>query len=145
MNTIKGAIFDRLRNDASVNAIVGQNIFPSPAPRNVDPPYISFQRVDKETVRHLMGPNNLARARFQINCWAVGPDDADALAEAVRKCLDGLMRVDIGSVRVDTVTFLSQRDSATDPSDASEVVEHVCMQDYRVSYREELPAHVAAV
>lgn len=145
MTTIKGAIWDRLRNDSLVTAIVGQQVYPSPAPRSADPPYISFQRISKQTEHHLLGPNTLARARFQINCWAQGPDEADELAEAVRRSLDGLMRQQMGAVFVDSIFFLDQRDTATDPSDGSETVEHVCMLDFRVSYREQLPAHVAAV
>ena len=145
MNTIKGAIYDRLRNDATIIAIVGSAIYPSPAPRGQNPPYISFQRVDKMTERHLLGPNSLARARFQINCWAQGPDDADELAEAVRRSLDGLRKQTMGTVDVDSIAFLSQRDSITDPTDGSETVEYVCSMDFRISYREQLPAHVAAV
>jgi hypothetical protein len=86
---IEEAIYYLLSNDATVSGLVGTRIYPMVVPRNAAMPAIAYQQISGVREHTMTGPIGMVKARFQINCWAETYATADAIAEAVRKELDG--------------------------------------------------------
>jgi len=93
MTTIYDALFDEMRDDAGVNAIVGSGsdakVFPGIPPPDATAPFVSFRRISYIRAETLAGPTTLARPTFQIDCWGSNNESMVALSEAVRALFDG--------------------------------------------------------
>ena len=83
------AIFARLGAVSAVTALIASRVYPFPAPADGARPYVTYQMIGNPRERALDGVTGLARARMQLNCWAVTPVEAESLAEAVRQALEG--------------------------------------------------------
>lgn len=144
MNTPSGALYDLLRIDSGVAAIIGTRIFDGPAPHSVSAvqPYISYRRISKSGPRHLLGPSTLARARYQITCWAPTAAVARDLANKCRLAIDGLRYATIGTIDIVTIAHQGESDGWADPNDDSENVEYYSRCDYMLNYRETIPTFV---
>jgi hypothetical protein len=73
------------------------------APEGQALPYTIFQRIDGERWASLTGPSGLAQSRFQVDHYAVQPEDAVTGAERIRQKLDGYSGT-IGGVRIGGVS-----------------------------------------
>jgi hypothetical protein len=80
-NLLKGA----LAENAGVSSIVSTRIYPLKLPQNPTYEAISYQRISNTGQD---GTSTLRQSRWQINCWAAGYVDAQALATAVKDALE---------------------------------------------------------
>lgn len=91
--SVESALRDRLLSDATVAATVGDRVYPTLADQGTRAPYIVYTRVTARHEYSLAGPSNLARASYQIDCYAGdgpdkrGSDAAIDLGDAVRDLL----------------------------------------------------------
>lgn len=90
--TVEEAIVSRLRDAASVTALVGagDEARISRHTRDQDPdalPAVTYQGTGLEEIVSLDGPTGAGRMQVQIDCWAADGDTADALAIAVTAAL----------------------------------------------------------
>jgi hypothetical protein len=126
MTTIYSALYDEMRDDIGIAAIVGAGtlarIFPGIPPPDATAPFISFRRINYLRLESFSGPSTLAKPTFQIDCWGSSNESMVALSEAVRGLLDGF-RGDMGSdnIVVRRAFLIGQNDDPEDPSDGGGV------------------------
>ena len=126
MTTIYDALYDEMRDDATIGAIVGTGTnakaFPGIPPPNATAPFISFRRISYTRVESYTGPTTLTRPTFQIDCWGSTNETMVSLSEAVRGLLDGF-RGNMGddNIVVRRATLVGQNDDPEDPSDGGGV------------------------
>jgi Protein of unknown function (DUF3168) len=96
-------------------ALIGDRIFPAPAPQNAGMPFVTFQRVSTERVYSDDGRSGLAGPTIQIDCWADAPEYAGSygaakeIAEAIRLELESFRGM-WGPIRIQEVTITSEND-----------------------------------
>jgi hypothetical protein len=101
--------------DPGVSALVGQRVYPAPAPQNATMPFITFQRISVSREYTLAGPAGLAGVLMQIDGWADAPEyDGNyavtkEIATAVRLCLEGYAGL-FTSIYVQEITVDNERD-----------------------------------
>jgi hypothetical protein len=83
------AIYDILSSDAGVGALIGDRIHPLVIPQGVSLPAVTYQQITGLRVQNLASPQGMVRTRFQLNCWAETYNEADAVADEIRKTLGG--------------------------------------------------------
>lgn len=88
MATIENAWFTRLTGHAAVSALVGTKVFPSVAPPETTPPYITFRVVSAPRLHHMLGASGFVDARLQTDCWDSRAETANTVSEAVRNAMD---------------------------------------------------------
>lgn len=69
---LEEAVVGILRGDATVAGLVSERIFPAPAPHGVTSPFITYQRVSRSGVDHVLntGLPTFAETALQVDCWA---------------------------------------------------------------------------
>lgn len=81
-------------------AAIGDRVYPRRLPRDATLPAVVYRRIDTaDRVRSQAGPSGLVTPRIQLDIWAMDPDVADQVAEALRIRLDGY-RGQMGDVPV---------------------------------------------
>ena len=98
-------------------------------PQSPTYPLIVIQRVTGSRVHHLSGPSGAVRPRFQIEAWAETYAAAKALANLIRKALDGK------EYTKDGVMFSCLSQAEIDGYEEA-VNAHRIIQDYSVRYTE---------
>ncbi len=122
MTTIYTALYDEMRDDAGISAIVGTGdnakVFPGIPPPDATAPFISFRRISYIRLETYTGPTTLARPTFQVDVWGSTNESMVTLSEAVRGLLDGF-RGNMGddNIVVRRATLVGQNDDPEDPSD----------------------------
>ncbi len=104
--------------------IVGDEVYRfGQSPANVSYPYLTFQRISTERVRHLRGGAGLAAPRYQIDIWSTDALEVESAGRLLRMGLDNLRVSTFGSgaeaveVRVSFVT--DEMSTAEPPIDAT--------------------------
>lgn len=83
------AILDRLLATTAVTDLIGDRIYAMRAPHTAPLPHISYQRIATTRPGSLRGPAGLADPRIQVDSWADTNATAKAIADQVRRALDG--------------------------------------------------------
>jgi hypothetical protein len=68
---------------------VAPNTYPIVAPKGVKAPFVVYTRVSTPRLRDFDGPTGNAMPTFRIDAYALGYDEARALANSIRIALDG--------------------------------------------------------
>lgn len=89
MSSLSVTIFDTLKNNSDVSAIVGVRIYPEQIPQNAKYPCIVYHLLSDPSFNHHEGPANLADALMQFDCWAGSKATCETLAAKVRLALVG--------------------------------------------------------
>lgn len=134
--SLQGAMYEELKADAGVSALVGARIYPVTAPQEADLPLLTLQRIDRPRERHQGGDAKLPHPRIQVNCWAETEIGADQLAEAVRGCLDEFSGVMGGREQVELCHLEDDSQEYVPPTDGSEQGTHGVRMDFIIWYRE---------
>lgn len=87
---IHQAVYERLKNNAGVSALVGSRVYAEKAVQGVVLPCVVYQRIGtSERLLYHAGKVPAALSRFQIDCWAKTPLLALQVSAAVVNCLHG--------------------------------------------------------
>jgi len=108
---IEEALYEHLKNNAGVFALVGNRIYPIEAPQEAALPYLVYQRISGLRVRSHSGPSGLAHPRFQITGAAVTYPALRSVMNAVRVALDGFRGTMGGGVGVGAALVENEMDS----------------------------------
>jgi len=105
-----------LENAPLVSALVSSRIYPGPPlPQHATLPAITYNQISATRVHVLAGPGGKARRRIQVDCWAATKTEAEALADTVRRSLDGFygsMRdTVVGSTRIDNEQYFFEEEA----------------------------------
>lgn len=124
-------LYDHLKDDTALNALVSGRIYPDFAPQNVALPFVTYTVIDR--VEHMVKPNvsslRLVKVRIQFDVYAstyLGTKSAQA---ALTNALYGL---DSG---VDSSIVVTRVLDARDMSDTNER-EHRVSMDASVTFNE---------
>lgn len=90
--TIGTSLYDALRNDSGVAALVSQRIYPLQLPQTPTYEAISYERVSNTPQN---GSTNMRRTRWSISCWAATYGEAHTLANAVKAAMEDYRGGDI--------------------------------------------------
>lgn len=80
---------DILVADSAVSGLLVDRVYPGGLPQGGGFPAVSISMVSGGGIPTIEGRGLTRTVRMQVDCWAETPDDADALAKAVRIALDG--------------------------------------------------------
>lgn len=146
MSTIYEALFEEMRDDAAIAAIVSKvagipSVFSGIPPTTAIAPFISFRRINYERTNSIGGPTSLSKQMMQIDCWATGNESMVALSEAVRDLVDGF-RGDMGAsalVQVRRANLVGQNDDPEDPTNAGNVKINRNRMDFEIWHIEQAP------
>lgn len=128
--SLEAGLHAYLTADPAVAALVVTRVTPSIVPQNSVFPAISYFRVTGQRVRSLDGPAGRGKPLMQIDLWAESYAETKALADAVRRALDGYAGP-MGAVQVDAVSLNNEQDVYEDAPELYRVI-----QDYMISHQE---------
>lgn len=98
---IEEALYEHLKTNAGVSALVGSRIYPIEAPQEATQPYIVYQRISGPRLRSHGGPSGLAHPRFQFTGVAATYPSLRSVMNALRAAFDGFRGVMGGGGGVD--------------------------------------------
>jgi hypothetical protein len=78
-----------LADNAISQAVGGTRIYPTVLPQGVKHSSLVYNVISEVTNHHMQGASGLVMVRMQLDSYAPNPDDADALARAVKLRIDG--------------------------------------------------------
>ncbi len=131
------ALRNFLLADPGVAAIVGNKIFPQPAPQDTVAPFITWLLVSADDNNTLDGPLGLRVSRVQIDCWSDPPEQAGDFtqsllaASAVRQAMKGFTGMQSG-LRISSALPVDARDIHDDAERA-----HARSVDFRIWHQED--------
>lgn len=117
------ALYNILSNAAGVTAIVSTRIYPDTAPQGSTLPYVVYSAISSVPQNTKDVPAKIDHVRVQIDCYAAttasaaGQDIAEALSEAVRAAIDGIMPGVYGTVVVDGIQFENENSAVNEEVD----------------------------
>jgi len=126
---LEEAIKSRLTTFAGLTALIGTRAYPTRMPQNPVYPNLVFTEISNIPDYVMGGQSGIARARYQIDCYADSVSGVKALAEQVRLALSGF-RGTVAAVVIDLV--LKQNSTTVDE-------ENRVIADYFFFYREAIP------
>lgn len=80
-------LYDRLSGWAPLTALVGDRIYPHPAPRNTTLPLITYYKTAAVPFK-ASGSRAATRHAFAVACWATEYEQAKSIADEVHAALD---------------------------------------------------------
>jgi len=92
---VEQTLYDLLRQDAAVSAIVGDRIYPVRLPDEVMLPALVYLKASCIRYASHGGPSKLASSRFQLDCYSPDYLEAKRLALAAVSALHGKKNGDI--------------------------------------------------
>lgn len=101
-------------------------------------PYLIFQYISADHVRHTLAASGFVARRVQLDIYADTALETDQLAETLRLNLDAF-RGNMEGLEVMGAGLDSERDLFIDPQDASQVGKHRRSIDYIIWHREAIP------
>lgn len=137
MGTVGEGLRAILAGAAGVAAIIGAapntRFYPVQLPQEPTLPAASYQIVSEDRPHSSQqGPLKLVAARVQVDTWALTQSDAYALAEEIRKVLDGYVGTSAGVVFQNIVLDATREFFETEPD------EYRVSRDYRVWFVEDI-------
>jgi uncharacterized protein DUF3168 len=110
LTDLRAGLYTFLLTNSDIAVMVGgERIYPVVLKQGIREPSIVYNRISGQGDHHMQGPSGLSRPRYQIDAYAVTPDEANALADLVKFHLDGFQGL-MGSVSVQGVFFDTERD-----------------------------------
>lgn len=86
--SIKAALLQYLTSNAQIASAVGQRVYAEILPQKPTLPAVTYRRASAQRSKTLScGTDSLVRSGFEISAWAKGYEQAEAVAEAVRRAL----------------------------------------------------------
>ena len=106
-----------------------------------DLPRIVIHRISGDHKHHMTAATGKVIGRFQIDCHASSPIDAEALAEAVRQSLDGFRGTMNGGTFVEMCHLDDERDTYTPPLEGGRASDGVdtTQLDYLIGWNVSVP------
>lgn len=135
---IERAIYNILKADVGVSALVSSRVYPNITPQDAALPYLVIVRADTEHVESTSGSSGLARASIEVISFSDSYKEVKALAEAVRKALQGYTGA-IGRDKIGGIHAGSETDGMGLQAEGGEKYVHWVSFDFSVWYNEDVP------
>lgn len=146
--SLQTAFINHLGSQSTITDLLTNNgasdIFWATVPEGTALPVIVVQKISDSAEHYQGGAVSLAEARLQVTCMSDAPDEAAAIADAVRLKTDGMQNTVIGR-QGDTVTVISvRRENATEgfgaPQAGGETGTPDESMDFLIWYRASVPS-----
>lgn len=98
----------RLNAWTDLTALVGTRIYPMQVPQGAVLPAVTYQRISTIRAQDLRGSTGLADPRIQVDSWAESYTTAKAVAQEVRRALDGYASGDATALILSELDLLAQ-------------------------------------
>lgn len=85
---IEAAAYAKLQTVTAVTDLVSTRIYPNHAPQAATMPYIVYNRISQQRIRHMTATTQLRETRIQYDCIAADPLSARNVADALIAALD---------------------------------------------------------
>lgn len=108
--SIGKVIYNVLKDNAGVSALVGTKIYPMVAPQGTASPLVVYQRIDNDPNDTKTGTSKLDFHRVQITAWGATNTEAESLDDAIRTAIDRYEGT-VSGVVVDGVQYLNTTDT----------------------------------
>lgn len=141
MATMEEAFGDYVATYPDVVAAVSTRTFAGLAPTEGDFPYITFDRIANTGEPHQLGQSILARARFQINCFANSKAANKITEDAVRNAIDGKERFIHMGVNFRRITIDDMRDLTDKSAPGGKINRWHTAIDCHVWYQRSIPTN----
>jgi len=82
-------LYNQLKNDTAIIALVGTRIYPIKAPQNVVSPYLIYHVIIGKSKQCIEGSVYQKDTRFQVDCWSKIFAKSVELREAVEESIIG--------------------------------------------------------
>lgn len=116
---IDDALRTHILGDATISGLIGTRLYPQMAPHDVTRPFMVYERTATDRLRSHDGPSGLSEAVFAYNLFDTRFSGVKALADALRKRLDGFTGT-VSGVDIRAVFVEDESDVFEAPSDASD-------------------------
>lgn len=108
---IEQALFERLRDDAGVFAVVAGEVFPVIIPQGHKLPCVVFSLISQTRTETVCDIASSVIGEYQIDSCSKNYFEAKTLADAVRVCLNNFTGpMGLGATLVDRITLLTAQD-----------------------------------
>jgi len=114
MTTFQSALSTYLLADSDITDIVGADgVYAFPAPQSSDLPYVIISRITEDVWNNLNTADNVVREEWQLDCFAYGNSEAEALKDAVKARINNaspltMSGFDVSLIIVTNITDLSE-------------------------------------
>ncbi len=136
------SLYEHLKDDAGITAIVGTKVRPLVASTKDVLPYLTFSQIGGDHVHHMASASGLAGPLFQIDCWETKALLAHTLADAVRESLDGNEHFTMGTVNttfVSSAMLQGELDNVVTPTHGDEPSTYRVTQTWKFWHAETVP------
>lgn len=139
--SLYSALYDHLRLDSAIAALVSTRIYAHAAPTAEPMPYITFQRISENEPSLLVSASGLVVARVQIDCWGATPDAAESAGDAVRLSMQGNHQWLMGdeNLQIHSSNLDGRRADAFEPDSSDDVWTHRSSLDFVIGYALPVP------
>lgn len=131
-------ICQRLKDSASVSALVSGRVRPDTLNENETMPAIRYDLITKNSWKTLQGSGDKATSRVQIECYGTTRLEANAVAAAVKNNLDGF-RGPLGDLNIFDCVMDNQYDSIDPPTSGSKHWRKRRVLDFLITHTEPTP------
>lgn len=84
-------VYELLKNDTGVKALINARVYPLVAPQNVQKPYIVYRVISGLKIQCLGGSIFQGDYRMQLDCFGTSYASVKAISQAVKNCLVGFL------------------------------------------------------
>ncbi len=84
-------VYELLKNDTGVKALINARVYPLVAPQNTAKPYITYRVVAGLKIQTMKGDIFQGSYRMQLDCYGTSYASVKAISQAVKSCLVGFM------------------------------------------------------
>lgn len=137
---IKPAIRQKLLQNTAITALVGQRIYPSRMPQDMQFPSIVVTVISGNSENHMQNADRLIYSTVQLDILSLSEDQAYQIAEYVRNSLDGFSGT-IAAIQVGYCWLTRLQDDWTAPQNASDVGISRVSLDFNTCYFVAEPTH----
>jgi len=144
---VEFALRDHLLADATVQAIVQDEVYPVRIPRvddervRLNRAKITYRRKSGGRSHYLTSSDHHPEPVFELVCWSRSYDEAKLLASAVLHALDAFGG-EFGSIQVHAALNTNEVDGFIEPEDGSDDGWFMILLEFTIAYRECLPTIV---
>lgn len=137
---MKKHLISHLREHERLRPLVGGHFFinaPKPDETTGRPhplPYVVIRRVTRQIIRDQDGPTGERIERYQFDCLAESPANAEAIAAAIEDVFDG-HRGRVGALLDVQCEVQDTTDDFSAPEDASETGDYVVISEVEFIYK----------
>lgn len=86
---IEAELYNHLKNDVALSALVGTRIYPLVAPQDVLKPYLIYNEILGNDKQCIDGGIYQTDTRFQIDCWSLKYSEIKQLKDLVKDAIIG--------------------------------------------------------